>query len=126
MLPRVTMVSVPPRKPCFSSSRTEAPSRAAATAAASPAEPPPTTNTSTRSASPCAAPIFVIVMSYRLLPGGRRRPGSGSALGRGAGGPHRFAPLGDLGTDEGGELLGAVADDLGAEAGQPLAHVRHG
>ena len=40
---------VPPRKACFSMSRTEAPARAAAIAAEEPAEPEPTTTTSTGS-----------------------------------------------------------------------------
>ena len=39
---------VPPRKPCFSMSTTEAPARAAAMAAQAPAEPAPTTTTSAR------------------------------------------------------------------------------
>src|SRR4051794_12203946 len=122
MLPSVTIVSVPPRKPCFSTSRTDAPSLAAATAAASPAEPPPTTSTSTWSASCAALLVLVMVLSSPV----GHRPGSGSALGGCTGGAHRLAPFVDFGTDVGCEFVRAVADNFGTEAGQLLLHVPHG
>src|SRR4051794_39796257 len=122
MLPSVTIVSVPPRNPCFSTSRTDAPSRAAATAAASPAEPPPTTSTSTLSATRALLLSLIMILSS---PSGRR-PGAGSAFGRGAGGAHRLAPLVDLGADVSREFLRAAADNLGTEARQLLPNVGHG